>query len=52
MPPILKLKCSKKVNTKMTMVQGDCLGSNVFDSIATGTIQGVKLAVNEILKSI
>ena len=37
---------TKKVNTKMTMVQGDCLGSNVFDAIATGTIQGVKLAVN------
>ena len=30
----------------MTIVNGDCLGSNIFDSIATGTIQGVRLAVN------
>jgi len=37
---------TKKVNKNMTIVQGDCLGSNVFDAIATGTIQGVKLAVN------
>tara|TARA_Y100000994_G_scaffold74847_1_gene61605 strand:- start:3554 stop:4816 length:1263 start_codon:yes stop_codon:yes gene_type:complete len=37
---------TEKVNKKMTIVKGDCLGSNVFDSIAIGTIQGVKLAVN------
>ena len=37
---------TQKVNTNMTMVKGDCLGSNVFDSIAIGTVQGVKLAVN------
>ena len=37
---------TKKVNQKMRIVKGDCLGSNVFDSIAIGTIQGVKLAVN------
>ena len=37
---------TEPVNKKMTMVKGDCLGSNVFDSIAIGTIQGVKLAVN------
>ena len=37
---------TKKVSHKMTIVNGDCLGSNMFDSIATGTIQGVKLAVN------
>ncbi len=37
---------TKPVNKNMIMVKGDCLGSNVFDSIAIGTIQGVKLAVN------
>ena len=37
---------TQKVNTNMTMIKGDCLGSNVFDSIAIGTVQGVKLAVN------
>ena len=37
---------TQKVSHKMTIVNGDCLGSNMFDSIATGTIQGVKLAVN------
>ena len=37
---------TKKVNTKMIIVKGDCLGSNVFDSIAIGTVQGIKLAVN------
>ena len=37
---------TQKVNTNMTMVKGDCLGSNLFDSIAIGTVQGVKLAVN------
>jgi len=37
---------TQKVNTNMTMAKGDCLGSNVFDSIAIGTVQGVKLAVN------
>ncbi len=35
-----------KINKEMSLVKGDCLGSNVFDSIAIGTIQGVKLAVN------
>ena len=37
---------TQKINKKMTLVRGDCLGSNVFDSIAIGTIEGVKLAVN------
>tara|TARA_Y100001954_G_C15780655_1_gene589618 strand:+ start:550 stop:1812 length:1263 start_codon:yes stop_codon:yes gene_type:complete len=37
---------TQKVSHKMAIVNGDCLGSNMFDSIATGTIQGVKLAVN------
>ena len=37
---------TKKVNENMTLTKGDALGSNVFDSIALGTIQGVKLAVN------
>ena len=37
---------TEKINKDMTIVKGDCLGSNVFDSIAIGTIQGVKLAVN------
>ncbi|MAQ32287.1 MAG: Na+ dependent nucleoside transporter [Flavobacteriales bacterium] len=37
---------TQKVSQKMSIVNGDCLGSNMFDSIATGTIQGVKLAVN------
>ena len=37
---------TKKVNENMTLPKGDALGSNVFDSIALGTIQGVKLAVN------
>ena len=35
-----------KINKEMSLVKGECLGSNVFDSIAIGTIQGVKLAVN------
>ena len=34
------------MNKKMTLSKGDTFGSNVFDSIALGTIQGVKLAVN------
>ena len=37
---------TKKVNKKMKLAEGESLGSNVFDSIALGTIQGVKLAVN------
>ena len=37
---------TESINKKMTIVRGDCLGSNVFDSIALGTMQGVKLAVN------
>jgi len=37
---------TEKINKNMKIVEGDCLGSNIFDSIATGTIQGVKLAVN------
>ncbi len=36
---------TKKVNTEMTMSKQD-LGSNIFDSISLGTVQGVKLAVN------
>ena len=37
---------TQKVNQKMKIAEGNSLGSNVFDSIALGTIQGVKLAVN------
>tara|TARA_B100000579_G_scaffold165299_1_gene134230 strand:- start:7094 stop:8356 length:1263 start_codon:yes stop_codon:yes gene_type:complete len=37
---------TEPINKKMTIVRGDCLGSNVFDSIALGTVQGIKLAVN------
>ena len=37
---------TKKVNKQMTLAEGNSLGSNIFDSIALGTIQGVKLAVN------
>ena len=37
---------TQKVKTKMTIVQGDCLGSNVFDAITIGTVQGIRLAVN------
>ena len=37
---------TKKVNKKMEISQVDCLGSNIFDAIALGTVQGIKLAVN------
>ena len=36
---------TEKINEKMTMSKQN-LGSNIFDSISLGTIQGVKLAVN------
>ncbi|MAQ69489.1 MAG: Na+ dependent nucleoside transporter [Flavobacteriales bacterium] len=37
---------TKKINEKMEISDKNTLGSNGFDAIALGTIQGVKLAVN------